>query len=81
MHAQSSSEHLASLEACFLCSEIWADDPAVTHASLRVIGFSGDVTVRSDAAGFSRSQFGMLAICAIHHTSYYHLTTNTSLPA
>ena len=41
MRAQPSSEHLVSLEACFLCSEIWADDPAVTHASLRVIGFSG----------------------------------------
>ena len=54
MRAQPSSEHLASLEACFLCSEIWADDPAVTHASLRVIGFSGDVTVRSKAAGFPR---------------------------
>ena len=25
-HAQPSSEHFASLEACFLCSEIWADD-------------------------------------------------------
>ena len=40
---------------CLLCSKTWADDPA---ASLRVIGFSGDVTVRSKAAGFPRSQFG-----------------------
>ena len=34
---QPSSEHLTSLEACFLCSETRADDPAVTHASLRML--------------------------------------------
>ena len=34
---QPSSEHLISLEACFLCSETQADDPAVTHASLRML--------------------------------------------
>ena len=48
----------ANGQACFLCVESWSDDTAVTHASLRVIGFSGDATVRSKAAGFSRSQFG-----------------------
>jgi hypothetical protein len=26
-----------ALEACFLFSETWADDPAVTHASLRML--------------------------------------------
>ena len=49
------SEHLA----CFLC---WADDPAVTHASLRVVGFSSDVTVRSKAAGFPRSLEHLLTV-------------------
>ena len=44
---QPSSEQLASLKACFLCSEIWADDPAVTLASLRVIGLIGDSEMRS----------------------------------
>ena len=75
MHAQPSSEHFASLEACFLCSEIWAD-PAVTHVSLRVIGFSSDVTVRSKATGFPRSQFGTRTsadpLC-VHHASNHFL--------
>lgn len=56
MHTQHNSEPLASLEACFFCSETWADDPTITHALLRVIGFSGDVTVRLKATSFPRSE-------------------------
>ena len=37
MQDQPSSEHLTSLEACFLCLETRADDPVVTHASLRML--------------------------------------------
>ena len=34
-----------------------AADPAVTLASFKVVGFSGDVTVKSNAAGLPNSQF------------------------
>ena len=68
-------------------SEIWADDPAVTHTSLRVIGFSSDVTVRSKAAGFldpSSELEHLLVVCAVRHAPNHFLLPfdrNTSLPA
>ena len=49
---QSSSLHLVSLDECFLSSVVSAATPVVTLASKRVIGFSGDVTDRSKAAGY-----------------------------
>eukprot|EP00731_Ephydatia_muelleri_P026599 Em0018g699a len=85
VRAQSRCEDLRTTLNFLTCAlkETWADDPAVTRTSLRVIGFSSDVTVRSKAAGFPRSQFETRTSTGRHAqtTSYFHLTTNTSLPA
>ena len=56
MHVHPSSEHLASLAECFLSSAATAADPAVRPASERRDGLSGEVTVRSKAAGLPQSQ-------------------------
>ena len=47
MHVHPSSEHFLSLAECFLSSVATAADPAVTPASERLDGLSGDLTVRS----------------------------------
>ena len=55
MHTQPSSAHLESLALCFLSSPAKAADPAVTLASGKLLEVSGDVTVKSNAAGFPSS--------------------------
>ena len=57
MHTQPSSAHLESLALCFLSSAAKAADPAVTLASGKLLEVSGDVTVKSNAAGFPIIQF------------------------
>ena len=51
MHTHPSSAHFESLALCFLASANRAEDPHRTLASVKVIGLSGEVTVRSKAAG------------------------------
>ncbi|KAL5488937.1 hypothetical protein EMCRGX_G017964 [Ephydatia muelleri] len=51
MHTHPSSAHFESLALCFLASANRAEDPHLTPASVKVIGLSGEVTVRSKAAG------------------------------
>ena len=55
---QSSSLHLVSLEECFLSSVVCAATPVVTLASKRVVGLSGNVADKSEAAGLPKTQFG-----------------------
>ena len=43
---------------CFRCSAAKDADPAVTLASVKVLGLSGDVTVMSNAAGLPNIQSG-----------------------
>eukprot|EP00731_Ephydatia_muelleri_P017593 Em0010g691a len=50
MHTHPSSAHFESLALCFLASANRAEDPHLTPASVKVIGLSGEVTVRSKAA-------------------------------
>ena len=57
MQTQPKRLHFASLEACLRASAADAVDPAVTLASFNVVGFSGDVSVKSNAAGLPNSQF------------------------
>ena len=57
MGTQPSSAHLASLARCFLSSAAKAADPAVTLASGKMLETSGDVTVKSKAAGLPSIQF------------------------
>ena len=57
MQTQPKRLHFASLVACLRASAADAADPAVTLASFKVVGFSGDVTVKSNAAGLPNSQF------------------------
>ena len=57
MHTQPSSAHLESLALCFLSSAAKAADPVVTLASGKLLAVSGDVTVKSNAAGFPIIQF------------------------
>ena len=55
---QSSSLHLVSLEECFLSSVVCAATPVVTLASKRVVGLSGNVADKSEAAGLPMTPFG-----------------------
>ena len=50
IHTHPSSLHFPSLAACFLTSATWADDPHFTPApaSVKVVGLSGEVMVRSN---------------------------------
>ena len=48
--------HLSSLAACLRSSAADAADPAITLASFKVEVFSGDVMVKSKAAGLPNSQ-------------------------
>ena len=57
MDTQPSSAHLASLAQCFVSSATKAADPAVTLASGKMLETSGDVTVKSKAAGLPSIQF------------------------
>ena len=58
MQTQPTRLHFASLVACLRASAADTADPAVTLASFKVVGFSGDVTVKSNAAaGLPDSQF------------------------
>ena len=56
MHTHPSSAHLGSLALCFLASATRAEDPNLTLASVKVAGLSGEVIVRSKAAGLPRCQ-------------------------
>eukprot|EP00731_Ephydatia_muelleri_P036629 Em0294g2a len=63
-------EHFGSFKSCLRHSATKAADPAVTPASDKIEGFSGEVTVRSNAAGFPRNQLGtrtLLVWCCICH--------------
>ena len=60
MQTQPKRLHFASLVACLRASAADAADPAVTLASFKVVGFSGDVTVKSNAPGLPNSQFCLL---------------------
>ena len=57
MDTQPSSAHLASLARCFLSSATKAADPAVTLTSGKMLETSGDVTVKSKAAGLPSIKF------------------------
>ena len=66
MHTQPSSAHLESLALCFLSSAAKAADPAVTLASSgKLLEVSGDVTVKSNAAGFPIIQFAARTSAAV----------------
>ena len=54
MHTHPSSAHLESLALCFLVSATRAEDPDLTPASVKVVGISGEVIVRSKVAGFAK---------------------------
>ena len=56
MHFQPNSEHFGSFISCLRHSATLAADPAVTSASDQIEGFSGEVMVRSNVAGFPRNQ-------------------------
>ena len=56
MHTHPSSAHFESLALCFLASANRAEDPHLTPASVKVIGLSGEVIVRSKAAGLPSCQ-------------------------
>ena len=51
------SAHLRSLTPCFRTSAAIAADPLATPASVKVVRLSGEVTVRSKAAGLPIIQF------------------------
>ena len=54
MHTHPSSAHFESLALWFLASATRAEDPHLTPALVKVIGLSGEVMVRSKAAGLPR---------------------------
>ena len=55
MQTQPKWLHFLSLVACLLFSAADAVDPAITLASFKVEGFSGDVMVKSSAASLQNS--------------------------
>ncbi|KAL5506495.1 hypothetical protein EMCRGX_G008150 [Ephydatia muelleri] len=55
VHFQLNAEHFGSFESCLRHSATKAADPAITPASDKIEGFSGEV-IRSNAAGFPRDQ-------------------------
>ena len=57
MDTHSSSAHLASLDLCLRSSMAKATDLAVTLTSGKLLETSGDVTVKSNAAGLPIIQF------------------------
>jgi len=87
-HFHPSSEHFTSLALCFRCSAAKAADPAVTLASVKVLGLSGDVTVMSKAAGLPKSSQGPEHQQVVYDVGYaqdhsllqhfYYYSTNTS---
>ena len=59
MQTQPSSEHLGSFSSCFRSSVVSAAAVAVTPASNKVCGLSGDVTDTSKAAVLPMTQLGI----------------------
>eukprot|EP00731_Ephydatia_muelleri_P002396 Em0001g2396a len=62
MHTHPSSAHFESLALCFLASANRAEDPHLTPASVKVIGLSSEVTVRSKAADTALDTLGHHAV-------------------
>ena len=56
MHFQPNLEHFEVFKSCLRHSATEAADPAITPTSDKIEGFSGEITVRSNAAGFPRNQ-------------------------
>ena len=88
MHTHPSSAHFESLSLCFLASANRAEDPHLTPASVKVIGLSGEVILRSKAAGLPRCQLLTSTSagreCSLSYYYYYfcceegHLTRTTT---
>ena len=57
MQTQPKQLHFALLVAFLQASAADTVDPAITLVSFKVVGFSGDVTVKSNAANLPSSQF------------------------
>ena len=79
MHLQPNSEHFRSFISCLRHSATSAADPAITPASDKIEGCSGEVTIRSNAAGFPRDQLvtRTSAGLVLHLSCPKPLTTST----